>query len=894
LSIYEFEFELMAQKVTVPLPPLTVNISRMDMKNATLTISQGGISLKPNMQKVGHISTMISTGGGFRQIGVLNEREHKYVGGDMLLNKYILDEECVVGRAVLSISFEIKGEVRPAGVAWIHVGELLEAACSSDSLVVSGYLYVNDGKSPVTPIQVEITPDPSSAPTIKAWCGNEGKQTFRMLMNRTFDTNQMSKELTHYMEARRLALHKKLNGTCGHLDTQVTIASITTPQDTGGIRLAVDPASRELILKEYQNFESINRKRALKVAEKVLSTVSEYFLWSSGRESIDVGFIQQELNKYFNGSSERERNIDRQMIQKKQKITFEQATKIGQLWMDASTRLAFMKYRNDEDFEVNSEGNLFQNLEKVGEKEDLAGGLCWEHYDKYVKEWIALNEECKSLLKEKSQLLSAPAFNRQNEIETRHTRMEVIRNNIWGENGDCEDLAAGVTTDYWLVKNRPKIMSSFTLPYVGKQILNSSSDSSSVQMNLRSSPCFDVQTKQELWPLMFQFVSDAFQIRDRGENGFTNEVVNSICLASGASLKTMNERSQGLNKPIERGDFPSYAHFLQGLCGDQQGGHACPLDVQFGPKKEFINEGEVVASICSATVLKSGILEATKPCKIDRSVKSNNNTSIVDLNISMGKMQVDLKEMPLNVAKNVVYKACETQINSSLTARNAGYLCAIPLEIQAASKFYTAWSSLGSAFCISGEFRDDATGRIISADMKNVQTMITEQRENARYNVSKIAWNLEYGKGESNETNCLCVDFECSPREKDLVKIMCAELEPSQGMGQEHLDALMNMGVFIECGWNNGRYTSMQSKVPAGSTKIALEMLVRNENGSISAADVMQCVTVEDVKQKHVGNILHHLSATLDMDCRGASFRWINQDLGLVQNVVIDFGQSVA
>jgi len=105
---------------------------------------------------------------------------------------------------------------------------------------------------------------------------------------------------------------------------------------------------------------------------------------------------------------------------------------------------------------------------------------------------------------------------------------------------------------------------------------------------------------------------------------------------------------------------------------------------------------------------------------------------------------------------------------------------------------------------------------------------------------------------------------------------------------------LMNMGVFIECGWNNGRYTSMQSKVPAGSTKIALEMLVRNENGSISAADVMQCVTVEDVNQKHVGNILHHLSATLDMDCKGANFRWINQDLGLVQNVVIDFGQSVA
>ena len=44
----------------------------------------------------------------------------------------------------------------------------------------------------------------------------------------------------------------------------------------------------------------------------------------------------------------------------------------------------------------------------------------------------------------------------------------------------------------------------------------------------------------------------------------------------------------------------------------------------------------------------------------------------------------------------------------------------------------------------------------------------------------------------------------------------------------------------------------------------------------------------------HVGNIFHHLSATLGMDCNGATFRWINQDLGLVQNVVIDFGQSVA
>jgi hypothetical protein len=510
-----------------------------------------------------------------------------------------------------------------------------------------------------------------------------------------------------------------------------------------------------------------------------------------------------------------------------------------------------------------------------------------------VKEWAALNEECKGLLREQSQLTSTP-FNRQNEIEVRHNRMEVIRNYLWGQKGDCEDLAAETTTDYDLVKRRPKTMASFTLPYVSKQFWNSSSNLSSGRMNLRSSPCFDAQTKQELWPLMFQFVSDAFQIRDRGENGFTNKVVNSICLASGASLKTMNEKSQALKKPIERGDFPSYAHFLQGLCGEQQGGHACPLDVQFGPKTEFINEGEVVASICSATVLKSGILEATKPCKVDRSVKSGNNTSIVDLNISMGKMQVDLKEMPLNVAKNVVYKACESQINCGLNTRNAGYICAIPLEIQAASKFYTAWSSLGSAFCISGEFRDDATGRIISADMNNLQTMIEERHENARYNVSKIAWNLEYGKGESNATNCLCVDFKCSPREKELVQIMCAELEPSQGMEQEHLDALMKMGVFIDCGWNNDRYTSMQSKVPAGNTKLALEILVRNQNGSISAADVMQCVTVEDVKQMHVGNIFHHLSATLGMDCNGATFRWINQDLGLVQNVVIDFGQSVA
>jgi len=264
----------MVQKVLVPLPPLTVHISRMDMKNTTLTISQSGISLKPSMQQVGHISTMISTGGGFRQIGALNEHEHKYVGGDMLLNTYTFDGDVVVSKAMMSISFNIKGEVRPAGVAWIHVGELLEAACSSDSLMVSGYLYVNEGSSTVTPIQVEITPDPSSAPTIKAWCSTEGKQTLSMLMNRTFDTNQLTKELEHHIEARRLALHRKLNGTCGHLDTQVTIASITTPQDTGGLVPKCDPPLRELILKEYQNFESINRKRALKVAQKVISTVS--------------------------------------------------------------------------------------------------------------------------------------------------------------------------------------------------------------------------------------------------------------------------------------------------------------------------------------------------------------------------------------------------------------------------------------------------------------------------------------------------------------------------------------------------------------------------------------------------------------------------------------------
>jgi hypothetical protein len=250
--------------------------------------------------------------------------------------------------------------------------------------------------------------------------------------------------------------------------------------------------------------------------------------------------------------------------------------------------------------------------------------------------------------------------------------------------------------------------------------------------------------------------------------------------------------------------------------------------------------------------------------------------------------------MPLNVAKNVVYKACETQINCGLNVRNAGYECAIPLEITAASKFYTAWSSLGSAFCISGEFRDDGTGRIISADMKNLRTMLAEGQQNARYNVNKIAWNLEYDKGESNATNCLCVDFKCSPREKELVRMMCTELESNQGMGQEHFHAFMNMGVFIDAGWKNGRYTSMQSKIPTENTKLALEILVRNKTGSISAADVMQCLTVEDVKQTHVGNIFHHLSATLGMDCNGASFRWINQDLGLVQNVVIDFGRSMS
>jgi hypothetical protein len=113
-------------------------------------------------------------------------------------------------------------------------------------------------------------------------------------------------------------------------------------------------------------------------------------------------------------------------------------------------------------------------------------------------------------------------------------------------------------------------------------------------------------------------------------------------------------------------------------------------------------------------------------------------------------------------------------------------------------------------------------------------------------------------------------------------------------MGQEHFHAFMNMGVFIDAGWKNGRYTSMQSKIPTENTKLALEILVRNKTGSISAADVMQCVTVEDVKQTHVGNIFHHLSATLGMDCKGANFRWINQDLGLVQNVVIDFGKSMS
>jgi hypothetical protein len=50
----------------------------------------------------------------------------------------------------------------------------------------------------------------------------------------------------------------------------------------------------------------------------------------------------------------------------------------------------------------------------------------------------------------------------------------------------------------------------------------------------------------------------------------------------------------------------------------------------------------------------------------------------------------------------------------------------------------------------------------------------------------------------------------------------------------------------------------------------------------------MKCTNNAEVKQQKVSVILHHISNVLNMNCTEANFRWINQDFGVIQNMMID------
>lgn len=112
-------------------------------------------------------------------------------------------------------------------------------------------------------------------------------------------------------------------------------------------------------------------------------------------------------------------------------------------------------------------------------------------------------------------------------------------------------------------------------------------------------------------------------------------------------------------------------------------------------------------------------------------------------------------------------------------------------------------------------------------------------------------------------------------------------------MSQDQFAAIMQMGIRLDCGWNAGTYTSMRPKIQSFDTKMPLQILVRTLEGCLSAENVMKCMTETQVKQHKEAVVSHHLSNALDMDCAGASFRWINQDFGIVDNIVVDLGDAV-
>ena len=873
--------------VAVPMPPLTVNIARQDMKSTVITVVGNVISLHHDLQKIGCVSTTLSTGGGFMQLGDLRQGLHVFEGGTALLQEHSVAGQNLFAPAFLSVYHNTADEVRPAGCAWVHIGELLKAACASETLSVAGYLYASDGKSPVTAVQVEITPDPLSAPMVERWRKNEGKQTFNSLMNRTFDPTQVSSDLAHFAAERAAALSAKFGGMCGNFDKTLSLNSIYTGQDTGYLAPNCCSLQRELFIKGYNSQERIVDKQALCSAQNMLLAVSAWAVLVTGKDSINVQTIEQLLDA------------------KENNVTLKEASALTYCYTDAQTRLAHKLYWSDETNEIAKDGKMFQNMEKVGEKEDLAGGLCFAHYELNVREYRRMKAECTALFLEKTRMesaLNAPAgvvLKAATRLEVLFTDMTKIRNKMQYEKGDCEDLAGLLTSVYALAKDKPEKVSAMTLPYVDKQIWASSENNGAL--------------KQALWPRMAMFVSKCMKMHEAGETGgeidvclaadptsnatvqketILRQVVNGICVASGASLTEKINLRAGHPEIPSRGDSKDFPDYVKTVCGLKLGGHCCPFQIECGPERDLIDDGHIKAVCFDARIWAGEVLEATKPCKQNLDVKFAGPVKNVDVNICMGDKTLDMKAVPLNIAINTIGQAFQNNLNAHFKEQKTGLFCAVPMDIAAAKSFYSAFSSLGGNVCVSAEVRDDDTGRITSVRTKKMQHLLDTQPENVRYVGAKLAWDVEHG-AESQKTEVLCVKFRPSQKELDIISMACHEVGQMHSMSKEQFATIMEMGIRIDCGWTADTYTSLRPKAQSCATKMPLEILVRTTDGCLTAENVMKCMTTTQLKQHTEAVLFHHISNALNMDCADASFRWINQDFGVVENMVVELGDAL-
>lgn len=866
----------MLPTVTVPLPPLTVSIARANMKSTVISIVGSVISFHHELQKIGGVSTTLSTGAGFMQLGDVRQDMHAFEGGTVSLQEHSVDGKNLFAPMFLSVYHNTANEVRPAGCAWVHVGELLNAACASETLSVDGYLYASDGASPVTAVKMDITPDPLSAPMVMRWRKNEGKQLFTSLMNRTFDPSQISRDLSHFAAERTAALSAKFGGTCGNFEKSLSLNSIYTGQDTGYLAPNCCPLQRELFIKGFNDQDKIADKQALLLAQNMLLAVSAWAVLVSGKEKITVQTIQQLLDA------------------KENSVTLQEAVALTSCYTDAQTRHAHKFYLSDETNEINKDGMMIQNMDKVGEKEDLAGGLGWAHYEMNVREYRRMKAECTAAFLQKSGTDDAKTTARLQEL---FTGMVKIRNKIQYEYGDCEDLASLVTLAFRMAKDKPEKVSGMTLQYVDNQIWPSPDGSGPL--------------KQALWPRMAMFVSKCLKMHETGESGgeidvclaadptstapmrqsVRRDVVNGICVASGASLQTKIDLIAGLARPA-RGDSKDFPDYVKRLCGDKLGGHCCPFQIECGPERELINDGHMTAVCYDARIWAGEVLEATKPCKQNLAVKFAGPVKNVDINISMGDKTLDMKSVPLNIAMNTIGQAFQSNLNEHFKKQNTSLTCAVPMDIAAASSFYSAFSSLGGDVVVSAELRDDDTGRITSVHTKNMQHVLDSQPENVRYVGAKLAWDVEYG-AQSQKTEVLCVKFTPSRRELDTISMACHEVGQMHSMSKEQFATIMQMGIRIDCGWSGDTYTSLCPKAQSCATKMPLEILVRTLDGCLTAENVMKCMTSTQLKQHTEAVLFHHISNGLDMDCAGATFRWINQDFGVVENMVVELGDAI-